>query len=324
LTTEKAAAAPPSLLYRLRKVLREGLRAGLKSCLFLLKIAVPVSLAVSLLNYTGVLALLAGLINPLMTLLGLRGEAALVIVTSILLNNYSAIAVVQTLEFSGREVTILAVMCLIAHNMLVETAVMKTIGSSVWKMAILRIGTAIAAAFLLNLLLPDAIDVNYSAVTVGGRVAFGPYLYSWLVATAGLVLKIVVFVFAIMILQRLLEEFRITYFLSRLFAPLMRLFGLSRESSFLWIVINTIGYAYGAAVIMDQVKGGAMRPQEADLFNHHAAISHSLLEDSLLWWAIGVPLFWLVIPRVVLAVVVVWLERLRRHLFKSSFRVGTV
>jgi len=67
-----------------------------------------------------------------------------------------------------------------------------------------------------------------------------------------------------------------------------------------------------------------MKPQEADLFNHHAAVCHSLLEDSALFLAIGVPLFWITAPRLVAALIVVWFERLRRQHFRRSFRVGTV
>lgn len=313
---------------RLQAVAREGLKTGIKSCFFLLKIIIPVSLAVALLNYSGLLPWLAGFINPAMKLIGLRGEAALVFVTSILLNNYSAIAVVQTLEFSGREISIMAVMCLIAHNMLVETAVMKKIGSSAFKMVLLRVGMALTAAFLLNLVMPKNVSLFGAMVGSQGSMAaaqgpFLAYLGSWAVSTLSMALKITLFVLGLMVLQRLLDEFKITNFLSKLFAPLMKVFGLPKSGSFLWIVVNTLGYAYGAAVVMDQVKSGAMKPQEADLFNHHAAISHSLLEDTLLWMAVGVALPWLLVPRLILALVVVWFERFRRSHFRQSFKVGT-
>jgi len=325
------SAEPGDLWTRLRGVVLAGLKTGSKACFFLLKIIIPVSLAVSLLNYSGVLPWIAGFINPVMKLIGLRGEAALVFVTSILLNNYSAIAVVQTLEFSGREISIMAVMCLVAHNMLVETAVMKKIGSSAIKMVVLRIGMALIAAFLLNLIMPKNITLFGTMVsaagTVGtastGAVPFLIYLGDWASSTLSMALKITLFVLGLMVLQRLLDEFKITNFLSRVFAPLMKFFGLPKSGSFLWIVVNTLGYAYGAAVVMDQVKSGAMTSQEADLFNHHAAISHSLLEDTLLWLAVGVSLLWLVPPRLILALVVVWFERFRRSHFRQSFKVGT-
>jgi hypothetical protein len=81
------------------------------------------------------------------------------------------------------------------------------------------------------------------------------------------------------------------------------------------------GIVYGSAILMDQVKSGAVTRSEADLFNHHVGISHAQVEDTLLFVALGVPLLWAVLPRLILAFVVVWAERARRFLFRRSFRV---
>lgn len=292
--------------------------------LFLIRIMVPVSLAVALLQWSGALLWGARLLAPVMRIIGLPGEAALVLVSAALLNNYSAIAVMGTLPLTIREITILAVMSLTAHNLIVETAVMKKSGSSAFKMVVLRLGGAIVMGYLFNLVLPSfggasgAIDASVT------RADFWPMMAAWGLSTLRLVFKIVVLVLSIMIGQRLLEEFHIIDALSTLMAPLMRLFGLSEKTSVLWIVINVVGYAYGAAIIMERVKDGKMKPQEADLFNHHAALCHSLLEDTILFMAIGVPLFWITVPRLLLALVVVWFERFRRQRFRRSFKVGTV
>jgi hypothetical protein len=258
-----------------------------------------------------------------MKLIGLPGEAALVFLSSITLNIYSAIAVIDTLPLSAREVVILAIMCLTAHNMIVETAVMKKTSSSAIKMIVLRIGAALVAAWLFNLVLPHGEAVRAAVDRVQERIPLWPVLQSWGFSTLKLLLKIVVLVFSIMIIQRLMEEFKVTVFLSKLFAPVMKLFGLSPDASFLWIVINVVGYAYGATLIIEKVKGGQMKPQEADLFNHHASMSHSLFEDTILFMALGVPIFWLTVPRLAMALVVVWFERMRRHYFRRSFKVGT-
>jgi len=53
-----------------------------------------------------------------------------------------------------------------------------------------------------------------------------------------------------------------------------------------------------------------MKKEDADLLNHHIAVSHSQLEDPMLFAAIGVPLGWMIVPRLILGIVVVWLRRL--------------
>ena len=67
---------------------------------------------------------------------------------------------------------------------------------------------------------------------------------------------------------------------------------------------------------------GRMTAKEGDLFNHHAAISHSILEDTVLYGAISLPVFWLILPRILLSIIVVWLERLRRELYRRSLKAG--
>jgi hypothetical protein len=309
---------------RVRSAVTIGLSTGFKTMLFLVRIMVPVSLAVSLLQWTGVLAWLARFLAPGMNLLGLSGESALVLVSAILLNNYSAIAVMETLPLTMREVTILAIMALTAHNLIVETAVMKKTSSSAFKMVVLRIGWAVAAGFVFNLILPAGKTVFSSVdVSLAARPELVPMLVAWAYSTIRLVLKVILLVLGIMVIQRLMEEFRIMDVLSRPMVPLMRFFGLPESASFLWIVLNIVGYAYGAAIIMERVKDGKMKPQEADLFNHHAALCHSLFEDTVLYAAIGTPIFWITVPRLIMALIVVWFERFRRQRFRKSFRAGT-
>ena len=55
--------------------------------------------------------------------------------------------------------------------------------------------------------------------------------------------------------------------------------------------------------------GWPLTPKEADLLNHHIAISHSQLEDPLSFFAIGLPLWWLIWPRLLLAFIAVWIRR---------------
>lgn len=322
---------PPTILSRFGAAAASGARKSLGAVAFLLRIMVPVSLAVALLGWSGLLSHIAAFLKPFMNLIGLPGEAALAVISGALLTNYSAIAVLDGLHVSLRDATIVGVMCLISHNLIVETAVMKKAGSSALKMASLRVGTSIVAAFILNLALPRALaDIPFSAVSGAGgavgaglRQAFWPMIAGWLRSTVSLSLKIVALVTAIMVLQKLLEEFRVTDALSRLLGPLMRLFGLAAETSFLWIVINIVGYAYGAGITVDATKSGRMKLKDADLLNHHAAISHSLLEDTILYAAVGIPVLWLMVPRLLLSVAVVWIERARRRIAKRPLRVGT-
>ena len=100
----------------------------------------------------------------------------------------------------------------------------------------------------------------------------------------------------------------------------MQIMGLSRDSSFLWFVAQTLGLTYGSVVMIDAVENNEISARNADLLNYHIAVNHSLLEDTLLFVAIGVPAGWIIFPRILLAIVVVWSVRLvYARIAKSAF-----
>jgi hypothetical protein len=131
-------------------------------------------------------------------------------------------------------------------------------------------------------------------------------------------IKILVLITLLMIMQKIFEEFGILALITRFLNPLMRFFGLSSEVSFGWFLGNAVGLAYGSAVLIEQVNEGQVSRPQSDLLNHHLAVSHSQLEDPLLFFAIGLPLLWLMWPRVILAVLAVWLRRLELQLRNES------
>jgi spore maturation protein SpmB len=295
----------------------------------LLVIMLPVSFAVLVLETSGVLYHIAAFMDPLMRFLGLPGEAALVFLSSVFLNIYSAIAVIKTLALTGKQMIILATMCLIAHDFFVECLVMKKTGSSVSKMVIIRLVSALLAAWILFRIVPDGAGKASSAAavleyktTIGIDPArFLSLLLPWFTSSVLLIVQVLVIVFVVMFFQRLLDEFGIMKKLGRGTGPAIRFFGLPENTAYVWIIGCTVGVAYGSGVLIEEVREGKLSRPEADLFNHHAALNHSQIEDTLLFVSIGVPYLWAALPRLVFAVIVVWLEKMRRFIFRRSFRV---
>jgi len=298
-------------------------KAG-KTIWWLLKIILPISLIVSFLQYWGIVSLIASFLSPALSFIGLPGESAVVFITSIFLPLYAPIAIITTLPLDLREITILALMCLISHNLFVETAVQKKTGSSALIMFFLRLSTSLIGAFILNLLLPEHIGSSH---TIQQSIVFPnvqDMLYSWMISAGLLSLKISLIITGLLILQNILKEFNILIVIARTFAPLMRLLGLSRDCSFLWFIAQTLGLAYGSAVSIEAVESKTISLRNADLLNYHIAINHSLLEDTLLFAAIGVPVGWIVAPRFILAILVVWSVRgiaKFRHKIKGECKV---
>ena len=282
---------------------------AIKTSFWILKFTLPISFLVSVLNYFGLLNTLSDFLTPAFKLIGLQGEAALAFVMGIFLNIYSVIAVLSQLTLTLREVTIIAVMSLIAHNLIVETTVQSKTGSKAWHMVALRLGMAFFAAFMLNLTLPPLDQIFGHPVNYDRTLSFFAHLQGWLLSAAGMIFKIVVIIFLLMVLQEVLREFNLIRVLTVPMSPIIKLLGLPQSTSFLWIIANTLGLAYGSAVMFDEVSNGRIRKPEADLLNYHIAISHSNLEDLLLFAAIGVSIPWMLGIRLIIAALVVWARR---------------
>jgi spore maturation protein SpmB len=124
----------------------------------------------------------------------------------------------------------------------------------------------------------------------------------------------VTLIMGLSILQRLLAEFGVIRLLSKLLRPLMVVFGLPARTSFLWIVANVLGLAYGAAIMIEETEQGKISRADADLLNHHIGVSHSNLEDILLLYAAGAFFWWMLLSRWVLSIVLVWERRLEGFL----------
>jgi len=299
-----------SAFRRIWKCVRLALPKSVRTCLWLFKIILPISLLVRLLQYSGWLDVLAGYMEPVFSLIGLPGETSVIFITSIFCPLYAPIALIATMSIGLREATILALMCLTAHNLIVESSVQAKTGSSFAGMTILRICMAFVIAFILNRIMPLE---GWGEITATHNIencnSIWEVLQLWFVSSLEIILTIMIIVTALMILHYILEEFKLMRGLSRLFAPLMKLFGLPKDTAFLWLVGNVVGLAYGGAIMMEQIDENKLSRKNGNMLNYHLAMSHSLLEDTLIFVAIGIPVLWIILPRLISAIVVVWTVR---------------
>ena len=302
---------------RLVQCVKTALPQGMKTALWLLKLTIPVSFAVFLLDFFGILNVIAGGVAPFFKLIGLTGQASIVLITSIFTNIYSVIAVMTTLGIGYREGSILAVMCLISHALIVETAIQKKTGSSFWRMIAIRLTASFIAAWMLNLILPGEMAAGTGTIIIHTKEWMSA-LVDWAKTMAITTLKIVVLVNVLLILQKILNEFGLIKWILKPFIPLLRIMGLPANTGFLWMVAYTLGLSYGGAIMISQSEEGKLSKEDADLLNHHIAISHSQLEDTLLFVAMGYPLVIMVIPRFLLAIVYVWLRRFERWIKRKK------
>lgn len=270
---------------------------------------IPISLGVTLLQYSGLLALIASYLNPLFVYLGLPGSTAVVFISGATAGTYAGVAAMMSIPLSLRQATILGIMMALCHALPMECTVNSKTGSSFWKMGLIRIVAAFLCAFLLNLVLGDMSEpILYLGADPDS--SFQQVMFTWVLSQLKMVLMVFLIIYSLMVLQRLIEAYGLLRPLSNFLSPLMSVFGLPRQSAYMWLVGNVLGISYGAAVMLELQEKKLITMQESNEVNYHLIMNHSMLEDTVVFAATGISALWIIGCRVAFAIAVVWSRKL--------------
>ena len=299
---------------RLLNCIKTARPSAFKTIWWLTKIMVLLSFIILLLQYVGVIEWISYWLTPIFSHFGLPGEAALAYVSGYFVNCYSAIAVMTTLDLSTRTATILSVMVLCSHNMILETTVQHKTGSPIIKIIIIRTLSAFILGWILNKIMPGNFETSSMTNNVHEELTFLIMLKDWMLRTAKNVTLMAVIVYFLTVLQKILTEYGIIEYISKFLKPVMIFFGLPQKTAFLWVVSNTLGLAYGAGIMIEEAEKGETTKEENDLLNCHIGISHSNLEDLLLFTAAGGAYLWMLLSRWCMSLIWVWFFRVTETL----------
>lgn len=292
---------------------KELIKSATKTALWIIKIIIPVSLVVTLLNHYGFIQWLSTYTEPAFQLIGLQGNAAIVFFSSTMLPLYAPIAIISTLSLSMREITILALMCLISHNLPIECAVQRRSGTPIWQTAIIRLSFSILGAILLNTILPETLNspiTTTQEIITPKSATLQSVLLTWTKNTLALCAKIFIIITVLMIGQNLLKQYGIINKIARPLAPLMRICGLQPNSAFLWLVAQIVGLTYGAGIMAKEIEESGADHEELHRINLHICVNHSLIEDTAIFCMLGVAWYTLIIPRLIFATIIVNLHNI--------------
>ena len=296
---------------RIIECFRLAVPASWKSTKWLLKLMIPISLAVTLMQHFGILTWIATWINPLFVHFGLPGESAVAFISGATAGTYAGIAAMMSIPLTMKQASILALMIALCHALPMECAVNRKTGSSFWKMGAIRIVMALVCALILNIILPD-MQGKYIYLGAEADSSFWEVMKIWGVSQIKMSLMVVLIIYSLMVVQRMLEAYRLLDPLSRLLSPLMKLFGLPRHASYMWLVGNVLGISYGSAVMVELEEKGLVTREEANDVNYHLIMNHSMLEDTIVFAATGISALLLITTRLCFALLLVWGRRIAK------------
>lgn len=259
-------------------------------------------------QHFGALAWIATWINPMFVHLGLPGESAVAFISGAAAGTYAGLAVMMSIPLTMKQASILALMIALCHALPKECSVNKKTGSSFWTMGGIRIVMALVCALVLNAILPEMPE-KYIYLGAEADSSFTEVMTTWVVSQLKMSLMVMLIIFTLMVVQRMLEAYRLLDPMSRLLSPLMRLFGLPRHASNMWLVGNVLGISYGSAVMLELEEKGIVTKEEANDVNYHLIMNHSMLEDTIVFAATGISALLLIATRTSFALILVWVRK---------------
>ena len=259
----------------------------------LLKIMVPVMILVEAGIRMGLVELVSSLCAPVMDLVGLPAETAIVLATNLLVGIYGGAAALIGLQaemtLSVADITILTSMMLIAHALPIEQRIVQKIGCSLILMTILRLAAMVFYAWILHLIY-DGFGFLQEEAHIAWAGEPAPTSQSWLDWGLNSLISLFSIFWVILALLtglKLLEISGITAFLTRGLAPALRLFGIGPNAAPLTMVGVLLGLTFGAGLILKEVKKGHLRPKSIFLATCFMVLCHSMIEDTLIIMALG-------------------------------------
>ena len=287
---------------------KESFDASIKSALIILKLVVPIYIFAEILYFYNVLEHIAFIIQPLTSLLQLPPQAALAIISGMFLNLYAAVAFAAPLEMSIHQWSILAVFLGICHSLVVEGAIMKSLGIANLYSYTLRIVIGLLAG-IFTAQLPSEL---FSATVATQTFTKPSYDSLWHLLTASSYGAFILAVKIILLMSVLI--FVMDYIKS---LPLLQK-GKKHVSKGFSIAVGVIlGITYGAGILIKEAKSGAMSEKEIFTVATFLMICHAIIEDTLLFVIFGADFTLVIAIRTLFAILtttlMLWLLYHRRQ-----------
>jgi hypothetical protein len=257
-----------------------------------------------------------GVLGPVMGLIHLPAKAAMPLIAGLLTGIYGGIAALSALSFTIKETTLIAIFLLISHNIIQESAIQGRAGIHPIKAALFRLSASLILVWLIGWLWQGGGEPAPYATQATVDTTWHAAFLAWGRNTLILCIQILGILIVIMSAVVWMKAHRWDERLAVRLKPLLKFMGLSERAGLLWLAAVLFGVTYGAAVIVEETRDGALSPSELERLHLSIGINHSLVEDPALFLPLGIHAFWLWVPRLIAAFVAVHLLRLYRALYR--------
>lgn len=288
------------------KIGQRGLYEGLQVSWTLGKIIFPVTILVTILQYTPVLPWIIDLLAPAMGLIGLPGEAAMPLVLGNVLNIYAAIGAIVSFDFTVKEVFMMAMMLSFSHALLIESSVASRVGVGWFMITAIRLGLALISGFVVHLFWKGGENLAQYGFIKSVNLELNSwteiFLHGFKTATIAS-LQLAMIVIPLMIIVQFFRELGWLQVLSNWLSPFTSFLGMKKNTSLTLVAGLTIGLAFGAGVMIQAVREDNVEKKDMILALIFLVTCHAVVEDTVIFIPLGIPVWPLLLIRFVTAVI---------------------
>lgn len=278
----------------------------------LYKIIIPMLILVKILIELDLIKYVAVPLEPLMSLVGLPANMGLVWATAMLAGVWSALLLYLTLisvtgALTVAQVTVLAVLILIAHGLPVEARIAQRSGLSFWGQVAIRIGGAFVCALLFHQIFLHFDILQEISLPSIAPTAEDADLLLWAISEFYRLVAMFWVIFAMLLTLRILDYIKVLNLVRLVLRPVLAFLGLSREASTIVLVGLTLGISYGGGLIISEARSGRVSKRDVFIATSLMSLAHALVEDTFVMVLMGASLTWVLGGRLVFSLLAVFL-----------------
>ena len=292
---------------RVKSVLRDIVTVSVA----LFRVMIPTLIVVKLAQMAGAVDVLTKLAAPVVTLMGLPEDVAIVLTTTALTNPYAGLMVLAATPIEGGlsigQASIMASFMLFTHGLPVEAAISRQAGIKATAVIVLRLAAAVLFGILLHVVFQATGALQGAALMNLPQFTENANLVTWALDQ----IKGLVFVFCvIVVLLFFLEGLRVIgveRVMRAMMRPVLTRLGMGDDASTIVIVGLTLGLGFGGGLMIKDVSQGKVGPKDAISALILINLFHSVFEDTTVMMLLGPSLFVILIARGLFCLGLVWI-----------------
>jgi hypothetical protein len=277
----------------------------------LLKIMIPVSIVIKLIQEFDLLHYFGDALSPIMQVVGLPGETGIIWASGMLINIYGAIltfiALSPELGLTYAQVSVLFTMILVAHTFPVELQIATKAGVTLRSMFIIRFGGAVLLGFLLNFGYTSFDYLQETAILNNFLTPSNPSIGMWAWNELKNYGIIAIIIFSLLLCLKILDRVGLIKIISHGLQPVLGILGIRKEVIPIALIGLTLGLSYGGAIIIEESKSAKLNGRDVFYALTLMGLCHSMIEDTLLMFSFGGHVSGILFARIIFALIMTFL-----------------